>query len=170
MICRVYTRFGAFALWMSSIVSLHYGPFFTRCKAECEAFLWSIKCHFLLMRVELIQCPNVYISKNFRPFLCEMPVCHKSSQPTIVSYWMNKENNKQWKCGVCYFSDRCDGCVEDWDKSLWFHTQIHPSLIQTLCVEVGTKTSESRLHYTRTSLWPCFTCGFIFYECLSFCF
>lgn len=102
-----------------------------------------------------------------RLFLCEMPVCHKSSQPVIVSYWMNKENNKQWKCGVCYFSDRCDGCVDDWDKSMWFHTQIHPSLIQTLCVEVGTKTSESRLHYTTTSLRACFTpCGFIFYECL----
>lgn len=146
---------------------------------KMQSRMWSISLkHKVPLPPDEGGVDSVSVSKSLhhqklgaRLFLCEMPVCHKSRQPVIVSCWMNKENNKQWKCGVCYFSDRCDGCVDDWDKSLWFHTQIHPSPIQTLCVEVGTKTSESRLHYTTTSLRACFTpCGSIFYECLSFCF
>lgn len=100
MICRVFTRFGAFALWTRSIVSLQCEPCFTRCKAECEAFLWSIKCHFLLMRVELIQCqcPNLYIIKNLvlgSFFVKCRFVTSQGSQWLLVVGWIKRITNNE---------------------------------------------------------------------------
>lgn len=106
MICMVYIWFGAFAQWKRFIVSLQYEPFFTRCKTECEAFLWSIKCHFLLMRVELIQCqcPNLHISKNlvFAPFFvkCRFVTSQVSQWLWVIGWIKRITNNKNVVCVI----------------------------------------------------------------------